>query len=147
MIKEISEKDWKLFREKLPIWQDTYMDKLNQEYIEILSSSNNPADKFWGLEKRINTDKHKIGVACDMRRSKMVENITSLITEGVITIDDISEFSDNLKATVQLMLKLYKGEQSAEDNGWNNFQHMEIMLLSNIRQAVFFKTIDTPEED
>ena len=121
MIKEISENDWKLFREKLPIWQDTYMDKLNQEYIEILSSSDNPADKFWKLEKRINTDKHKTGVVCDMRRSKMVEKIISLITEGIITIDDISEFSDNLKATVQLMLELYKGEKSAEDNGWNNF--------------------------
>lgn len=121
MIKEISEKDWKLLRAKLPIWQETYMNKLNQEYIEILSSSDNPADKFWELEKRINTDKHKTGVACDMRRSKMVENIISLITEGIITIDDISEFSDNLKASVQLMLELYKGEKSAEDNGWNNF--------------------------
>ena len=121
MIKEISEKDWKLFREKLPIWQDTYMDKLNQEYIEILSSSDNPADKFWKLEKRIKNDKHKTGIVCEMSRSKMIENITSLITEGVITIDDISEFSDNLKATVQLMLEIYKGEKSAEDNGWNNF--------------------------
>lgn len=118
MKREISEKDWKLFREKLPTWQDTYIDKLNQEYIEILSSSDNPADKFWELEKRINTDKHKTGVACDTRRSKMVENIISLIIEGVITIDDISEFSDNLKATVQLMLELYQGEDSAKKNGW-----------------------------
>ena len=47
MIKEISENDWKLFREKLTTWQDTYIDKLNQEYIEILSSSDNPTDKFW----------------------------------------------------------------------------------------------------
>ncbi len=117
MIKEISEKDWKLFREKLTTWQDTYIDKLNQEYIEILSSSDNPADKFWKLEKHINTDKHKTGVVCDMRRSKMVEKIISLITEGVITIDDISEFSDNLKATVQLMLGIYKGEKSAEVDG------------------------------
>ncbi len=100
MIKEIPEKDWKLFRVKLPMWQETYMDKLNQEYIEILSSSDNLSNKFWELEKRINRDKHKTGVVCDMRRSKMVENITTLITEGVITIDDISEFSGNLKATV-----------------------------------------------
>ena len=121
MIKEISKKDWKLFREKLPIWQDTYMDKLNQEYIEILSSSDNPADKFWKLEKRVNVDKHKTGVACDMRRSKMVENIISLITEGVIGIDDLAEFSDNLKSTVQLILEVYQGEKSAEDDGWNNY--------------------------
>ena len=121
MIKEICEKDWKLFREKLTTWQDTYIDKLNQEYIEILSCSDNPADKFWKLEKRINTDKHKTGVVCDMRRSKMVENIISLITEGVIGIDDLAEFSDNLKSTVQLMLELYQGEKSAEDDGWNNY--------------------------
>lgn len=108
MIKEISEKDWKLFREKLPIWQDTYMDKLNQEYIEILSSSDNPADKFWGLEKRINTDKHKTGVVCEISRSKMVENIISLVVEGVISIDDLSKFSDNLISNVKLMVELYK---------------------------------------
>ena len=108
MIKEISENDWKLFREKLTTWQDTYIDKLNQEYIEILSSSNNPADKFWELEKRINTDKHKTCVACDTRRSKMVEKIISLITEGVIGIDDLAEFSDNLKSTVNLYLKFTK---------------------------------------
>lgn len=121
MLREISEKDWKLFREKLPTWQDTYIDKLNQEYIEILSSSDNPADKFWKLEKRINTDKHRIGVACDMRRSKMIENIITLIEEGVIGIDDLLDFSDHLVSTVQLILELYQGEKSAKDNGWNNY--------------------------
>lgn len=29
--------DWKLFRTKLPDWQEAYMDKLNQEYIQLLS--------------------------------------------------------------------------------------------------------------
>lgn len=121
MIKEICEKDWKLFREKLTTWQDTYIDKLNQEYIEILSSSDNPADKFWELEKRIKIDKHKTGIVCEMSRSKMIENIISLITEGVIGIDDLAEFSDNLKSTVQLILEVYQGEKSAEDDGWNNY--------------------------
>ena len=57
MLKEISERDWKLFREKLPVLQDAYIDKLNQEYIDILNSSDSPAEKFWNLEKRIKTDK------------------------------------------------------------------------------------------
>lgn len=104
MPKEISEKDWQLFRKKVPIWQDAHIDKLNQEYIEILNSSNSPADKFWELEKRINTDKHKTGVVCDMRKSKMVENIISFITDGVIGIDDLSEFGDDLKVAIQLIL-------------------------------------------
>ena len=120
MIKEISEKDWRLFREKLPIWQDTYIDKLNQEYIEILSYSDNPADKFWRLEKRINTDKHKTGVVCEMSRTKTIENIILLIDEGVIATNELLEFSDNLKSTVKLMLELYRGEKSADKNGWIN---------------------------
>ena len=32
-----SEKDWKLFRSKISDWQEAYMEKLNQEYIELLS--------------------------------------------------------------------------------------------------------------
>lgn len=42
-----SEKDWKLFRSKLPGWQEAYMEKLNQEYIELLSEEGNASDKFW----------------------------------------------------------------------------------------------------
>ena len=48
-----SEKDWKLFRSKLPGWQEAYMEKLNQEYIELLSGEGNASSKFWALEKRI----------------------------------------------------------------------------------------------
>lgn len=32
-----TEKDWKLFRNKISDWQEAYMDKLNKEYIELLS--------------------------------------------------------------------------------------------------------------
>lgn len=49
---DISKKDWKLFREKLPDWQENYMDKLNKQYIELLSNEKETAsDKFWELAK------------------------------------------------------------------------------------------------
>ena len=32
-----SEKDWKLFRSKIADWQEAYMEKLNREYINLLS--------------------------------------------------------------------------------------------------------------
>lgn len=35
---EVNEKDWKLFRNKIAGWQDAYIDKLNKEYINLLSS-------------------------------------------------------------------------------------------------------------
>ena len=28
---QTKEQDWKLFRKKLPLWQEAYMDKLNQD--------------------------------------------------------------------------------------------------------------------
>ena len=116
MLKEISEKDWKLFKAKIIIWQESYIDKLNHEYIEILSSNENSSDKFWKLEKRIKQDKRSTGVICKVKRSNLIENVFSLINEGVICFDDLFEFSDNLKATVKLMLEILQGEKSAEEN-------------------------------
>lgn len=64
-----SEKDWKLFRSKLSDWQEAYMDRLNREYIKLLSGKGNASDKFWALEKRIREDKQDCGVQCEMSRS------------------------------------------------------------------------------
>ena len=36
-----TEKDWKLFRKKAVDWQEAHMDKLNKEYIELLSRDMN----------------------------------------------------------------------------------------------------------
>lgn len=94
---KFSERDWKLFRRKIPDWQEAYMDKLNKEYIEILSGEGNPLDKFWKLEKRIKTDKKNCGVQCEMKRSNQFYIIMSLLNEGAITIDDLNDFSDDLK--------------------------------------------------
>ena len=66
---KFSEKDWKIFRSKIAGWQETYMDKLNKEYIEILSGDGKPSEKFWALEKRIKADKKDCGVQCEMSRS------------------------------------------------------------------------------
>lgn len=92
-----SEKDWKLFRRKIGDWQEAYMDRLNKEYIELLSAEGNASDKFWELEKRIREDKKACGVQCDMRRSNQFYIMLSLLNEGSITLDDLEDFSDDLK--------------------------------------------------
>ncbi|MBQ6756564.1 MAG: multidrug transporter, partial [Oscillospiraceae bacterium] len=87
----ISEKDWKLFRKKVPQWQEAYMDRLAREYIAILSGSENSSEKFWNLYDRINADVNCVGVQIRMSRSRMIQNIISLINEGAITLDDLSD--------------------------------------------------------
>ncbi len=97
-----TENDWKLFRNKIGEWQEAYMDKLNKEYIELLSGDKYPSEKFWDLEKRINEDKKSAGVILEMRRSQLISNIAHLINDGVIGFDDLKEFSDGLKDSVRV---------------------------------------------
>lgn len=100
-----TEMDWKLFRKKAAGWQEAYMDKLNKEYIELLNQNMNPADKFWELEKRIRKDKKGAGVQLDMRRSVLIDNLVSLINEGVIHFEDLDGFSDELKEIVRVFVE------------------------------------------
>ena len=105
---QVKEKDWKLFRQKLPLWQEAYMDKLNQEYIRLLSGDGLASDKFWELEKRIREDKRSVGVVADMRRSQMYSNLLSLLVNEIIREDDLDGFSEKLTETVKYAVRQSK---------------------------------------
>ena len=98
---KFSEKDWKLFRNKISDWKEAYMEKLNKEYVALLSGKGNASDKFWKLEKRIREDKKDCGVQCEMSRSTQFYIMLSLLNEGAITFDDLEDFSDDLKDTMK----------------------------------------------
>lgn len=99
-----TKKDWTLFRTKIAGWQESYMDKLNKEYIALLSEDISPSEKFWRLNKRIKEDKKKTGVRIEMSRSHLIYNLISLINEGAIRFEDLEEFSDKLKETVSAFM-------------------------------------------
>lgn len=102
---EPSKKDWKLFREKIPGWQETYMEKLLRGYIDYLSTDLSASTKFWELEKMLKADRKSPGVLIDMRKSTMIWDIVSLINDKAICFDDLAEFSDELKETVNFILE------------------------------------------
>ncbi len=97
------ESDWKLFRKKIADWQENYMDRLNKEYIELLSGDGNPSKKFWALDERLKEDKKCKGVQIHMSRSDMIFNILDLLREGAVTQDDLNDFSDELKNTIKAL--------------------------------------------
>lgn len=104
---DISKKDWKLFREKLPEWQENYMEGLIKDYVNFLNDDKKHAsEKFWKLEKRIKEDKRHPGVIMEMRKSETIWDIVRLIRLKVITYDDISDFSDELKQEVERILEM-----------------------------------------
>lgn len=104
---EISKKDWKLYREKIPGWQENYMSRLNDEYIALLSADDkDPSEKFWELEKRIKRDRRHPGVLIEMQKSNAMYDIVRLIRLDVITYDDLSDFSDDLRQAIKMMLAI-----------------------------------------
>jgi hypothetical protein len=100
-----TERDWMLFKNKIADWQELYMDRLNKEYIELLSEDTNPSEKFWKLDKRIKEDRKKTGVQLEMSRSKLINNIIFLINDGAISLKNLEEFSDELKETVSVFIE------------------------------------------
>ena len=101
---DFSKGDWNLFRSKLPGWQEAYMERLNKEYIQLLSSEGEACDKFWALEKRINQDKDHPGVIVQLRRRDMPIQLTSLLRDGVIEWDDLKGFSPELQEYLGFLL-------------------------------------------
>lgn len=101
---EISKSDWKLFRERVPEWQERYMEHLAKQYIELLSSPGLASNHFWELEKRIKEDKKSPGVQLEMRKSEATWDIAIYVRKNVIQLDDLEGFSDELISAVKMIL-------------------------------------------
>ena len=102
------EKDWQLYREKLPEWQEAYMERLIKEYVVLLNGDKAASEKFWALDKRIRADRQSLGVrVIEERRSKLQNILTGLIIEHVISLDDLQDFSEELRESTSRWIQMY----------------------------------------
>ena len=98
MEKGVNEKDWKLFQSRLPGWQETYMEKIVEEYRELLGSEEQASQKFWALDGRIKRDKQNPGVLLhDVKRSNMDIHLLQLLRYEVIQLENLDGFSEDLR--------------------------------------------------
>lgn len=93
---KVSDYNWKLYRKLLLKWQERYMAKLNQEYIDILNEDNNSSANFWKLEKRIYQDRKSPGVVITVSHSEFFIDIMSLMRANVISREDLNDFSKDV---------------------------------------------------
>ncbi|MBQ8391770.1 MAG: multidrug transporter [Clostridia bacterium] len=100
---EVSKQDWKLFQDRIGEWQESWIEKINNEYIKILTDEGKASEKFWQLEKRIKEDKKHIGVLIELRKQDVPFDIVSLIKDEVIGFEDLEGFSDELRKAVRYM--------------------------------------------
>ena len=101
---EVSKSDWKLFRECVVDWQEAYMERLVNEYMDLLDGAENASDKFWKLEERIKKDKKHPGVMLELSKGNMIFDIVALVKSDVIITADLADFSDELKESVDFLL-------------------------------------------
>ena len=104
-MRPVNESDWKLFRSRLPGWQEASMERLVEEYAALLAGPGKASDKFWKLEKRIREDQKRVGVVAHMSRSCMYQNILALLIEGAITLDDLDGFTDDTREVMTFLMK------------------------------------------
>lgn len=93
---EIKKSDWKLFGERLPEWQEHYMEQLEKQYVDLLQSDAPASEKFWELEKRIKRDKKAPGVDLTLDKKEVDLDLLRLINDGAIGFDDLNGFSQEL---------------------------------------------------
>ena len=93
---EISKADWKLFQDRLRLWQDNYMQRLIDGYIEMLQGPGNASSKFWQLERKLKSDRLNPGVSLVLDKQEVINDLVNMIKIGVITLDDLEGFSEGL---------------------------------------------------
>ena len=98
----LKESDWKLFRRKLPEWQERHMQNLLGEYAGIIASAGPASTRFWKLKERLQKDVRHVGVCANIKRSTMLHNLLAMFGEQAITLEDLDGFSDDLRRQVAI---------------------------------------------
>lgn len=102
---DCSKSDWKLFRNRIGDWQESYIEKLNRQYIDLLNGDGLASEKFLELNRRIREDRKSLGVQMELRKPDLPYTLVKLLYEKVITEDDLSQFSSELQDTVKQLQK------------------------------------------
>lgn len=125
---EPTKKDWKLYRERIGDWQEAYMEKLVQKYVEYLQENLPASDKFWELENRIKNDKKKPGVLIEVRKSSMIWDIVRLIHVAGIT-----DWRKYFITVPEIMDSLHKYTDGRASERYVRFEGKYIFLMGSTR--------------
>lgn len=103
---EISKADWKLFQDRLRLWQENYMERLIEEYVKMLQGPENASSKFWQLDRKLKSDRLNPGVSLVLDKQEVINDLVNMIKIGVITLDDLEGFSEGLIHEVKRLAAL-----------------------------------------
>ena len=84
------------------------MERLNHEYIALLSRTGPASEKFWELERRMREAKRRGGEVMRMSRSDMALNLLRLLSDGVISTAELDGSSEELREKLTFVLREHR---------------------------------------
>jgi len=93
------ESDWKKFSAVLPRLREKYLAMRNAEVMAVFAASNrSETERFWDAMGKMEKEAKVLRLCLDDHsRSKMKLHILSMIRVGMLTREDLAEFSDELQ--------------------------------------------------
>ncbi len=76
-------------------------------HIKILSQDKNASDNFWELADRIKKDQKSPGVIIEYYKQDVFFDVIRLFKDGVITDEDLADFSDDFRDTIKELKKRF----------------------------------------
>ena len=81
------------------------MQRLCHEYASLLTSEKAGSQAFWELNERIKQDKKSPGVQVELRKATMLWDIVAMLRDGVINMENLAGFSDELIENVKSVIQ------------------------------------------
>ena len=81
------------------------MQRLCHEYASLLTSKKAGSQAFWELNERIKQDKKSPGVQVELRKATMLWDIVAMLRDGVIDMENLAGFSDELIENVKSVIQ------------------------------------------
>lgn len=105
-----SKADWSLFQSLLPQWQERFMSRLCDEYAAVLTGPYRGSEAFWEVKRLIRQDMKRLEVMIDVEKNEIANIVVDLLRERVITTEDLADFSEEFRETVENLMRGYLKE-------------------------------------
>jgi hypothetical protein len=98
----VQESDWKKFSAKLEVWRERYLREKNRRFAAMLADpKKTETQRFWDAHHAMEKEARVLQRCLDdIRRSRMVERLWEMRAAGMITREDLADFSPELQNQV-----------------------------------------------
>lgn len=103
------ESDWKTFRRLTPEWRERYIKRINKKLLKTLSNpKETQTETFWDTKEKADKTAKILRDCLDGHsRSRMTRYFFTMLNHNMITLDDLTDFSEELQEHMEEFTKQF----------------------------------------